>query len=902
MHDRKRVERFPLKSNVDIQYLCNINFKKMTKAPDYNKPNMWYDQEITQKNTSVAIEEDILITLKDEAKKCLNSDVANYNSRNSKTNSNFQWMKTIMAKGVTSDKIAAFIVAIQDDPIHNLDTLSNLVGMVKVGKKKECIIVVENLVELFLTNLLPSTRKLIPFRQRPLNSLNDLCSGNAVTRRKYLSVWYFEDQLKETYATFVRALNSVAHDAVDHNKEKALIAMYKLLAGNPEQEKNLLTNIINKLGDPSRKVASKSIYCLTQLLHEHSNMQGVVLGEIEKLLFRPNIQPRAQYYCLCFLSQFYLHHEASEIAKRLIDVYFSFFKACVKKGEVNSRMMSALLMGVNRAYPYAKMESDKISDHINTMYRVVHVANFNVSLHALTLLFQVSGDAEVSDRFYSALYKKLLDPQISSTTHQAMLISLVYKALNRDTKIDRIKVFIKRLLQNAIFMQSSMASGILYIISQLLSRKPDLSALILKASNFSILDEENDEEEKYVDIKDEEDEKKLNVTNEKHEEADVEVIEDKVTPSWVHGVNINGKAKVSKTRNAYDGFGRNPLYAGGEFCAYTELNMLKNHFHPTVSLFARNLLNGETIRYSGDPLKDFSLIKFLDRFVFKNPKQLEEVKGYHPTFGKRKNYAPNGIRNLSVNSRLYLNEKQKNIPIEELYLYTFLQKKYRERKNRGDDNEEESDLESVASDEFEEMLDKMTGSGKDVDEDLDYMDAVGENLKSSKNKKEKDADNDGDENESDDEDELEDEEDDFDMDGEGELEMNEEDKELTQISDDEEGSDIVFDSEDDDEKETPKKKRKKNDDVASLFASAEEFASLLEDEGSSNRAPGSSNAWANKDNANMKQISWEENRNRWVKGYDKQMKKHGKKFNNKKGSKSFNNKGGFQNKNKKKFK
>lgn len=48
----------------------------------------------------------------------------------------------------------------------------------------------------------------------------------------------------------------------------------------------------------------------------------------------------------------------------------------------------------------------------------------------------------------------------------------------------------------------------------------------------------------------------------------------------------------------------------------------------------------------------------------------------------------------------------------------------------------------------------------------------------------------------------------------------------------------------------------------------------------------------------MKQIAWEEKRNRWVKGYDQQMKKQGKKF-NKKGSKSF-NKGDFQNKNKKK--
>lgn len=60
-------------------------------------------------------------------------------------------------------------------------------------------------------------------------------------------------------------------------------------------------------------------------------MQGVVLGEVEKLLFRANISSRAQYYGLCFLSQFYLSHEASEIARKLIEVYFSFFKACVKK-------------------------------------------------------------------------------------------------------------------------------------------------------------------------------------------------------------------------------------------------------------------------------------------------------------------------------------------------------------------------------------------------------------------------------------------------------------------------------------------------------------------------------------------------------------------------------------------
>lgn len=51
-------------------------------------------------------------------------------------------MKTATQKGTVSDKIAASTVLIQDNPITNLDILRNLVSMVKVGKKKECIVVI----------------------------------------------------------------------------------------------------------------------------------------------------------------------------------------------------------------------------------------------------------------------------------------------------------------------------------------------------------------------------------------------------------------------------------------------------------------------------------------------------------------------------------------------------------------------------------------------------------------------------------------------------------------------------------------------------------------------------------------------------------------------------------------
>lgn len=57
-------------------------------------------------------------------------------------NSEYQWMKTVMSKGTLADKIAAYTLLIQDDPVCNLSTLHNLINMVKVGKKKECTLVI----------------------------------------------------------------------------------------------------------------------------------------------------------------------------------------------------------------------------------------------------------------------------------------------------------------------------------------------------------------------------------------------------------------------------------------------------------------------------------------------------------------------------------------------------------------------------------------------------------------------------------------------------------------------------------------------------------------------------------------------------------------------------------------
>jgi ribosome biogenesis protein MAK21 len=113
-----------------------------------------------------------------------------------------------------------------------------------------------------------------------------------------------------------------------------------LLSQNPEQEKLILAQLVNKLGDPHQTVASKAIYYLQQVLQKHPNMQPVVLEEVEKMIFRPNIQSKAQYYAICFLIQFHLSLEDKKLAVNLINLYFCLFKVSIR---IDNVLLSYLL-------------------------------------------------------------------------------------------------------------------------------------------------------------------------------------------------------------------------------------------------------------------------------------------------------------------------------------------------------------------------------------------------------------------------------------------------------------------------------------------------------------------------------------------------------------------------------
>merc|ERR1712029_897172 len=189
------------------------------------------------------------------------------------------------------------------------------------------------------------------------------------------------------------------------------------------------------------------------------------------------------------------------------------------------------------------------------------------------------------------------------------------------------------------------------------------------------------------------------------------------------GWTFKGKQSNREIKETYDPTARNPLYSGADKCDYWELQNLSQHFHPSAALFAQNILDKEQIKYTGDPLSDFTLPRFLDRFVFKNPKKNPEKNKPTTVLGKRNIYKPAGIKAVAPDSKDFINRDIGSIPSDELFIYKYFQEKIQRKGVKTDD-----DVASVTSEEFNDFLDNLGGKGNDFDDgdDLDFAGGLGE--------------------------------------------------------------------------------------------------------------------------------------------------------------------------------
>jgi hypothetical protein len=80
-------------------------------------------------------------------------------------------------------------------------------------------------------------------------------------------------------------------------------------------------------------------------------------------------------------------------------------------------MLNALLTGLNRALPFTKSDIPSFDEHVNCLFKIVHVSPLSTSVQSLTLLYQVmESHHSVSSRYYRALYRKVTDVELTTST------------------------------------------------------------------------------------------------------------------------------------------------------------------------------------------------------------------------------------------------------------------------------------------------------------------------------------------------------------------------------------------------------------------------------------------------------------------------------------------------------
>ncbi|KAL1914740.1 uncharacterized protein VTP21DRAFT_7998 [Calcarisporiella thermophila] len=757
------------------------------------------------------------------------------------------FLSTVMQSGTLNDRISALTLVVQESPLHAMKTLETLMGMARKKSRKEAVMAITSLKDLLVGSVLPD-RKLKYFRDQPLT--------DPKVAPTHLIMWAFEDFLKKQYFELLQIIELLSHDPLVHVRRSIVSVIYELLAAKPEQEQNLLRLLVNKLGDQENKIASKTSYLLHELLVAHPGMKLIVAREIEELACRPNVSEKAQYYGVITLNQTILSAREVDVANKLVEIYFVLFRRILHQSEmseksarngneaskkqshgkpkrksdgklkkpeeeeeaVNSKMVAAILTGVNRAFPFAKVEDSVFEGHMDTLFRITHKGTFNVSVQALVLIFQVSSIKQsVSDRFYRTLYESLLDRRLITSSKQAMYLNLLFKALKVDTAMARVKAFVKRIVQVIAYHQPPFICGAFFLLSQLMAAHPGVRALIEQP-------EEDDEEEHFVDAPD--------------EDEDIPV-SDKPKPTK----KAEAEEKKNEDKDKYDGRKRDPLYSNANRTCLWELIPFTSHFHPTVSLYAKQLIENVPIQSKPD-LHIHTLAHFLDRFVYRNPKK-PNTKGasimqpsagaHHPGRVTLSRGAP-GAAEVPVNSEEFWRQRVEDVPVDQVFFHTYFTQKMsatdsKSRRKKADKGEGEGDEEDEI---WRAMLNSMPGGfGEEEDEDDEDMD---EDLMEMMSEEEGEEEMEGEERDEQDDGEEEVEE----LEGEDEgLDEGEVSEDLDGFDFGEEEDDLIPSDEEEEEEEADEeettskgrsKKRRKTAKDLPVFASFDDYAHLLQDQ------------------------------------------------------------------------
>ncbi|KAH3903134.1 RNA-binding ribosome biosynthesis protein MAK21 SCDLUD_000747 [Saccharomycodes ludwigii] len=686
---------------------------------------VWYnvalDPEID--NITDTLKPEQIEKLYQRGKESLEKDNELYYEEFTKNSSQRKFMSQILSDGTLNDKISALTLLVQESPIHNIKSLDTLLSYCGKKSRNSALQSLNALKDLFLNGLLPD-RKLSFFKNQKLSML---------LNKKTLAIYYFEDYLKKKYFTVLEFFEKLSHDPIIHVRMSVLTHIFDLLTAKPEQEVNLLRLGVNKLGDIDNKVSSKASFQLLQLEQNHPNMKPVIADAIIDISLKPREGYHTVYYAVLTLNQTILKRSEVNLANNLIKIYFTMFekfltkddndlatttankdelktsksyeqrrKKNFKRGknggksvssvktaeeivdEKNTKLFSAILTGLNRALPFSDMPAEVYEAHLDTLYKITHSSNFNTSIQALVLIFQVIQKADLNtSRYYRTLYESLLDPRLATSSKQGIYLNLLYKSLKRDQQnIPRVEAFVKRILQICLnWINIGAIAGMFYLLTQLEQSIPQLRNLFINSPTDYTYESENEED-------------------------------------------VESTTNSKKIKQQYDPRKRDPNFAYANKSSLWEISMFLNHFHPTVQAYA-NAFQSQSKEITKPDLGLYTLAHFLDRFVYRNFKQKATVRGssiMQPLGGIHTGSllvkaSDRTLDELPANTENWLSKKAKEIKPDEKFFYQyFINKKSAikgQTKDKTDQDDDISDLDE------EKVWDALVKSNPNVEGDDD---------------------------------------------------------------------------------------------------------------------------------------------------------------------------------------
>ena len=526
-----------------------------------------------------------------------------------KVNKEKKWTHDILQKGTFDDKISALLLYIRENPKMTLKYLELLIKLSENKNRRKNDIIITGLKDLFLESILQG-KKYLQFNNKYKNILNDKINEEELFES------YYEDKVHHLYLRFVNLLeDSINNEGIINIKKKNIEYLSEMLIKQPESEEKILQAIVNKLGDTSSEISNYTIKILNQIQQVHMNMSNIIFKYVT-IFYTMNEKKESKLNALNYLVQMEIPNVTNFNFKKIfleesINFFFGLFNQISNENEnnnnaenekklkveknkkkikklkkiilenktkdsINDKFLSLIVKRINILFKYVKNQKNQmekineiIQSKISVLFKLSHSQSLKLSIEILKLLFGIitTQDQNFVSRYYKSLYELISLNSLSSSKHVKEALKLILVSLMFDNNHNRICSFIKRLLEMCLISEPPYIICILIIISQVMRNKNKL---------WKMLEREQ------------------------------------------KGVKL-----------FYDSTKRDPQFAQGEHSFLNELHLLEKHYHPSVQRMAKFIIenyNKDIISYNGDPLLDFSLTNFLEKFMLKNPKIKKEKK------------------------------------------------------------------------------------------------------------------------------------------------------------------------------------------------------------------------------------------------------------------------------------